>query len=227
MPQRSLPASGPIIAPSMLKCDYAHLGDQIAQLDRAGAKVLHWDVMDGHFVPNLSYGAMVIAGTRKQTNLFFDAHLMISDPEKYLDDYVKAGCDAITFHIEAVPDPRSLLKRIRNAGVLAGLAINPKTPADGVLRVLDDVDLMLVMSVEPGFGGQSFMPEVLPKVTQIRQAANPRTLISIDGGIGPTTIEAASKAGARLFVCGSSVFDQSDFAHAMDSMAAQASAAAA
>lgn len=227
MPQRPLPAAGPIIAPSMLKCDYARLGDQIAQLDTAGAKVLHWDVMDGHFVPNLSYGAMVIAGTRKQTDLFFDAHLMISDPEKYLDDYIKAGCDAITFHIEAVPDPRSLLKRIRSAGVLAGLAINPKTPADGVLRVLDDVDLVLVMSVEPGFGGQSFMPEVLPKVTQIRSAANRQLLISIDGGIGPDTIEAASKAGARLFVAGSSVFDTSDFAQAMDRMAALARSAAA
>lgn len=227
MPQRSLAATGPIIAPSMLKCDYADLGNQIGQLERAGAKVLHWDVMDGHFVPNLSYGAMVIAGTRKHTNLFFEAHLMISDPEKYLDDYLKAGCDAITIHIEAVPEPRSLLQRIRNAGGLAGIAINPKTPVDGVLRVLDDVDNVLIMSVEPGFGGQSFMPEVLPKVTQIRQAANPRTLISIDGGIGPETIAAASQAGARFFVCGSSIFEQSDFAHAMDSMAALASAAAA
>lgn len=225
MPQRSLPATGPIIAPSMLKCDYARLGDQIAQLDRAGAKVLHWDVMDGHFVPNLSYGAMVIAGLRKQTNLFFDAHLMISDPEKYLDDYIKAGCDAITFHIEAVPDPRSLLKRIRSAGVLAGLAINPKTSVDGVMRVLDDVDLVLIMSVEPGFGGQSFMPEVLPKLDHLKKAAHPRTLLSIDGGIGPATIQAASKAGARLFVAGSSVFDTSDFAQAMDSMAALAASA--
>lgn len=225
MPQRSLPATGPIIAPSMLKCDYARLGDQIAQLDRAGAKVLHWDVMDGHFVPNLSYGAMVIAGLRKQTDLFFDAHLMISDPEKYLDDYIKAGCDAITFHIEAVPDPRSLLKRIRNSGVLAGLAINPKTTVDGVMRVLDDVDLVLIMSVEPGFGGQSFMPEVLPKLAHLKKAANPRTLLSIDGGIGPETIQAASKAGARLFVAGSSVFDTSDFAQAMDSIAALAASA--
>lgn len=225
MPQRFLPATGPIIAPSMLKCDYARLGEQIAQLDRAGAKVLHWDVMDGHFVPNLSYGAMVIAGVRKQTNLFFDAHLMISDPEKYLDDYVKAGCDAITVHIEAVPDPRSLLKRIRSAGVLAGLAINPKTSIDGVMRVLDDVDLVLIMSVEPGFGGQSFMPEVLPKLEHLKKAASPRTLLSIDGGIGPATIQAASQAGARLFVAGSSVFDTSDFAHAMDSMAALAASA--
>ena len=227
MPQRSIPAAGPIIAPSMLKCDYARLGDQIAQLDTAGANVLHWDVMDGHFVPNLSYGAMVIAGVRKQSDLFFDAHLMISDPEQHLDDYIKAGCDAITVHIEAVPNPRSLLKRIRNAGVLAGLAINPKTPVDGVLRVLDDVDLVLVMSVEPGFGGQSFMPEVLPKVRQLRQAASPRQLISIDGGIGPETITAASQAGARLFVAGSSVFDTSDFAQAMDRMASLARTAAA
>ncbi len=208
----------------MLKCDFAGLDSEVTALTTAGADVLHWDVMDGHFVPNLSYGAMVIGAVRPRTELFFDAHLMISDPEKYLDDYLAAGCDAITVHIEAVPEPRALLERIRAAGRWAGLAINPKTPIERLLPFVDACDLLLVMSVEPGFGGQKFMPEVLPKLNILKTAA-PHALLSIDGGIGPATIAAASAAGARLFVAGSSVFDQTDYAVAMDEMQRRAAAA--
>lgn len=211
MSHRLLPATGPIIAPSMLKCDYAQLGSQIRQLEQAGAKTLHWDVMDGHFVPNLSYGPMVIASARSQTKLFFDAHLMISEPNRYLDSYVDAGCDAITFHIEAVPLAQPLLERIRAAGVKAGLAVNPRTPIEQLLPLLPACDMVLVMSVEPGFGGQRFMPEALPKLNWLRRNASPSTLLSIDGGIGPETIASAAQAGARVFVAGSAIFDQPDF----------------
>jgi ribulose-phosphate 3-epimerase len=218
MPQRTLDCSGPVIAPSMLKCDFGELMDEIARLETAGAKTLHWDVMDGHFVPNLSYGALLIEAVRGRTNLFFDAHLMIGEPERYLNDYVRAGCDAITFHIETVPQPVPLLKKIRAAGVLAGLAINPKTPVERIAAAVPDCDVVLVMSVEPGFGGQKFMPEVLPKVQQLRGMVSAKTAISIDGGIGPATIASAANAGARWFVAGSSIFDQPDYTAAIREM---------
>ncbi|MBI1347738.1 ribulose-phosphate 3-epimerase [bacterium] len=222
MPTRTLDVTRPVMAPSMLKCDFANLMAEVRTLEAAQSQMLHWDVMDGHFVPNLSYGAMVIERVRSQTDLFFDAHLMISDPAKYLDDYVKAGCDAITFHIEAVPQPTELLQRIRAAGVKAGLALNPATPVSAVAPFVADCDLLLVMSVNPGFGGQAFMPDVLPKVTQLRQLARPEAWISIDGGIGPKTIADSAAAGAQLFVAGSSIFDQPDYAAAMRDMEARA-----
>ena len=218
MPTRTLDVTRPVMAPSMLKCDFANLMAEVRALEEAQSQMLHWDVMDGHFVPNLSYGAMVIERVRSQTELFFDAHLMISDPAKYLDDYVKAGCDAITVHIEAVPDPTAILRRIRDAGVKAGLALNPATPVSSVEPYLACCDLVLVMSVNPGFGGQAFMPEVLPKVHQLRQLVSPETWISIDGGIGPKTIAESATAGTQIFVAGSSIFDQSDYATAMRDM---------
>jgi len=206
------------MAPSMLKCDFADLADEVRRLEAADAAMLHWDVMDGGFVPNLSYGAMVIASVRPRTELFFEAHLMIADPAKYLDDYINAGCDAITFHIEAVPEPQPLIDRIHAQGLKAGIAINPKTPVNSIRGVLSQCDLVLVMSVEPGFGGQKFMPEVLPKVQELRSLVRPGTAISIDGGIGPDTIAEAAAAGATWFVAGSSIFDQPDYAAAMRTM---------
>ena len=152
----------PTIAPSMLKCDYGNLEQEITQLAAAGADVLHWDVMDGHFGPNLSYGAPILKCVRKCTDLFFDVHLMISDPDRYLDDYIEAGSDAITFHLEAVSQPVDLLKRIQAAGVLSGLAFNPKTPVEEILPFAEHCDMILLMSVEPGFGGQSFIEASLP-----------------------------------------------------------------
>jgi ribulose-phosphate 3-epimerase len=208
----------PVIAPSMLKCDFGDLKTEISALTDANAEVLHWDVMDGHFVPNLSYGAMVIAATRPLTDMFFDAHLMMSEPERYLDDYIAAGCDAITVHIEAVPEPSAILKRIRSAGLLAGLTFNPKTPVSALTPYLADCDLVLTMSVQPGFGGQKFIPEVLAKLRELKARVSPQTILSIDGGIGLKTIGESYAAGARLFVAGSSVFDETDYGKAISEL---------
>ena len=217
-------ADVPIIAPSMLKCDYGDMLAEVQRLDEAQAHWLHWDVMDGHFVPNLSYGAMVIAAIRPRTSAFFDAHLMISDPAKYLDDFLQAGCDAITFHIEAVPEPTTLLRRIRSAGKLAGLAINPQTPVASVEPFLGECDLVLTMSVEPGFGGQKFMPQVLDKVRQLKRLVGPKTLLSIDGGIAADTIEQAAAAGCQVFVAGSAIFDEPNYTAAIQHLARLAGA---
>ena len=211
----------PAIEPSMLKCDFGNLEAELARLQAAPTPVLHWDVMDGHFVPNLSYGALLIERLRPRTDLIFDAHLMISDPAKYLDDYIKAGCDVLTFHIEAVPEPRPLIDRIHAADRVAGLAINPQTPFAAIAPYLDDVEVVLVMTVQPGFGGQKFMPEVLPKLERIRQASAD-LLIAIDGGIATETICAAADAGADLFVAGSAVFDPDDYAAAITDLTALA-----
>ena len=205
----------PLIGPSMLKCDFGNLHREIALLESAGAPLLHLDVMDGHFVPNLSYGPMVIKRMRELTNLPFDAHLMISEPDRYLDEYLDAGCDCITFHIEAVPDAGPLLRRIRDADALAGLALNPGTDVAQIEPFLSDCDLVLVMSVEPGFGGQKFMPSSLEKLRRLKPLLGQDQLLSIDGGIGPGTIEDAARAGANLFVAGSSIFDVADYEHAI------------
>jgi ribulose-phosphate 3-epimerase len=220
-----LRTNAPVIAPSMLKCDFGNLQQEVEALDAAGFSVLHLDVMDAHFVPNLSYGAMVIKSMRKLTNTPFDAHLMISDPAKYLQDYIDAGCEAITFHLEAVPEPGPLLNEIRRSGAVAGLAINPETSIQAAEPWLEDCDLLLVMSVRPGFGGQTFMPEVLPKVRRAREIAGERLIISMDGGVAAPTIEACAAAGTDLFVAGSSVFDEPDYASAGQQLAERATSA--
>lgn len=204
-----------VIAPSMLKCDFSQLLAEVRRLEAGGAEVLHWDVMDGHFVPNLSYGALVLERLRKATSLFFDAHLMISDPGKYLADYLNVGCDAITIHIEAVSDPRAILRQIRDAGRVAGLALNPDTPVSAIEPYLEDCGLVLVMSVQPGFGGQKFLPVALEKLRALAQRVRPGTVLSVDGGIGSETIAAAASAGARLFVAGSAIFDMADYRTAL------------
>ena len=209
----------------MLKCDFGNLHREVALLEAAGAQLLHWDVMDGHFVPNLSYGPMVIRSVRDLTDLTFDAHLMISEPGRYLDEFLEAGCDSVTFHVEADDDAGPLLRRIRAAGAVAGLAINPGTPVEKVEPLLGDCDLVLVMSVEPGFGGQQFMPAVLDKVRRLKRIARPETLFSIDGGIGPATIGPSAEAGADLFVVGSAIFDTDDYTRSMANLAAAAATA--
>lgn len=213
-----LASAAPVIAPSMLKCDFGDLRREVDALERAGAHVLHWDVMDGHFVPNLSYGAMVVGAVREQTELVFDAHLMISQPDRYLDDYLRAGCDSVTFHVESVDDPKPLLERIRAADRVAGLSLSPDTPVESIAAALPACDVVLVMSVEPGFGGQEFMPLAIDKIRRIRELARPELLISVDGGIAPDTIGECSHAGADMFVAGSSIFRTGEYGAAIDEM---------
>jgi ribulose-phosphate 3-epimerase len=218
--------STPLVAPSMLKCDFANLHREVALLESAGARLLHFDVMDGHFVPNLSYGAMVIESVRELTDIPFEAHLMISEPDRYLTDYVNAGCDLITFHVEAVPDPVPLLRRIRESGVAAGLALNPDTPVESIAPALADCDQVLVMSVQPGFGGQKFQPVALEKIRRLSGMINPGTLLSVDGGIGPDTISGTAAAGANVFVVGSALFEATDYREAIDRLQSAAAGAA-
>ena len=218
-----LTAGTPVVAPSMLKCDFARLADEVDLLDAGGAQALHWDVMDGHFVPNLSYGAMVIADLRERTDAVFDAHLMVSEPAKYLDEYLKAGCDFITVHVEADDFTPGLLDRIRAGGAAAGVCLNPDTPADRLEPLAGKYDLCLVMSVNPGFGGQSYLPGSDAKLAAVRAMAGVAT-VGVDGGVGPDTIAGAAGAGASYFVCGSSVFNREDYGTAMGELVKTAGA---
>ena len=213
----------PVIAPSMLKCDFGNLQSEVDHIDAAQLPLYHLDVRDGHFVPNLSYGPMVIERLRALTPTPFDAHLMISDPAAYLDEYIKAGSEAVTFHLEAVPDPTELLQAIRRQDVVSGLAINPGTPVELAEPFLEYCDLLLIMSVNPGFGGQKFMPEVLPKMQRAREVAGERLLISVDGGVAASTIGQCAAAGAEIFVAGSSIFDCDDYRQAGDILSSEAS----
>jgi len=198
-------AHRPFVTPSMLNSDFAKVGEDLDALKAAGSVAVHLDVMDGHFVPNLTYGAPVIADWRKRTDFPFDTHLMISDPGRYLDAFVEAGCDVIIVQIEAVPDPTDLIRRIKAAGCRASLALNPPTPLAAIEPYLDGVDAVLVMSVMPGFGGQKFDASALDKVRALR-AERPGLWISIDGGIKPETAEQAVAAGVSQMVVGSGVF---------------------
>ena len=213
----------PVIAPSMLKCDFGNLKSEVDRIDAAGLPLYHLDVMDGHFVPNLSYGAVVIKRMRELTSTPFDAHLMISDPATYLDEYIQAGCEAITFHLEAVPVPTQLLQAIRKQDVVSGLAINPGTPVEAVEPFLEHCDLLLIMSVNPGFGGQKFIHDVLPKMKRAREVGGDRLLISVDGGVAAGTIGLCAEAGSEIFVAGSSIFDHENYRAAADVMAKKAS----
>ena len=206
-----LRTEGALIAPSMLKCDFSNLQREFTLLEQAEARVLHFDVMDGHFVPNLSYGAPVIENLRGATSLFFDAHLMIANPEPFVDEYLRIGCDMVTFHIEAVPEPEKLLSQIRETGTAAGLAVNPQTPAEQVRPFLSQCDLVLVMSVEPGFGGQAFIPTSSEKIATLRNWSPDSTIIAVDGGIGESTIGETARAGCEFFVVGSSIFGSADY----------------
>ncbi|MBM4383179.1 MAG: ribulose-phosphate 3-epimerase [Deltaproteobacteria bacterium] len=202
------------IAPSILSADFATLGADIQKVDRAGADWIHVDVMDGHFVPNLTIGPEVIKAIRKTTALPFDVHLMIERPELSIPDYIAAGANRVGVHVETCPHLHRTLQMIRGAGAKACVVLNPSTPAVAVEPVLGDVDQVLVMSVNPGFGGQKFIPGVLAKVRQLRAWIDERGLdveIEIDGGVNRETIAAAAKAGVNVFVAGNAVFREPDF----------------
>ncbi len=200
-----------MVAPSLLACDFARIEQEVRRLEEAGANILHLDVMDGCFVPNISFGVPVVAAIRRVTTLPLDVHLMISNPAQYLKSFREAGADLLTIHIEAVPEPQALLEEIQSLGAGAGLCLNPPTPVGAVEPYVDQCQLVLVMSVMPGFGGQSFQPEVLPKVRRVRELGGDRLLVSIDGGVNLETVGACAAAGANLLVAGSALFSQNDY----------------
>ncbi len=204
-----------LIAPSLLSCDFSRFGEEIARMDKAGADMMHLDIMDAHFVPNLTFGAPVIKFVRKYTDKPFDVHLMISEPLKYIEDFAKAGADIITFHVESDSDIKATIDKIKSFGLKAGLVIKPNTPVDTVFPYLEDLYIVLVMTVEPGFGGQSFMADMMPKVEALkskREEMGLDFLIEADGGIGDTTIATAAKAGVDVAVAGTAVFKAEDAA---------------
>lgn len=205
----------PCVLPSLLLCDFGDLRGEVARLTEAGFRALHLDVMDGNFVPNLTYGMPIVAGLRGLTTLPLDAHLMIANPEKYVDEFFKAGADAITIHREAVDDPVPVLKKIRDLGAAAGIAVDPETPVQEIASCAGHVDVVLIMSVKAGFGGQSFREEALTKLTEARAMFGEDVLLEIDGGVNTKTIAACTDAGAELLVAGSAIFKQEDYGAAL------------
>ena len=204
-----------MIAPSILSADFTRLGDEIRAVEAAGADVIHVDVMDGHFVPNITIGPLVVRAVRAVTDLPVDVHLMITDPDRYLKDFIDAGADWVTVHVEACVHLHRTLACIKDLGRKAGAVLNPATSLATLDYVLAEVDLVMLMSVNPGFGGQSFIPSAIDKIRRLRQmldAVNPAAGIEVDGGIGPATIEAVAEAGANIFVAGSAIYGQTDYA---------------
>jgi len=198
-----------LVAPSILAADFAKLEEDIRRVEEAGADIIHVDVMDGHFVPNISIGPPVVKSIRKVTSLPFDVHLMISDPLQYIEPFADSGADNITFHLEANGDPDEIICEIRNMGCSVGICLKPKTPAELILPFLEKIDLVLVMTVEPGFGGQSFMEDMMPKVSKIHKRINDLARpvhLEVDGGIDENTVRAAVGSGANMLVAGTSVF---------------------
>lgn len=209
------------ISPSVLASDLSNLASEVIEIEKAGAEMAHLDVMDGVFVPNMSFGMPVIEALRNKTKIIFDVHLMIVNPEKYAKRFIDVGADIVTFHYEACNDSAALLDQIRAAGAKAAISVKPATNIEEIYGLLDKCDMVLVMTVEPGYGGQKFMPEMLEKVRKLRAEANRRGLnldIQVDGGINPSTAKEATLAGANVLVAGSSVFKAEDRGAAIDAL---------
>lgn len=202
------------IAPSILSADFTRLGEEIAAVEKAGADYIHVDVMDGHFVPNITIGPMIVTAARRATPLPLDVHLMIEEPDRFIDEFVRAGADIVTVHAEAAVHLHRTLARIRDSGAKAGVSLNPATSTHVLDYILDELDMVLLMTVNPGFEGQKFIESVLPKVERVREMIEKRGLdvdVEVDGGIGPDTVNRASAAGANVFVAGSAVFYSGDY----------------
>jgi len=219
------------IAPSVLPADFSRLGDEVAALDKAGVDLIQWDVMDGQFVPNLTFGPDVIAAARPHTDLPFEAHLMVHTPDVMAEQYVAAGCSRLIVHAEACTHLHRTLGNINSLGATAAVALNPATPASAVANVLDLVDLVLVMTVNPGFGGQAYIPTMEPKIAEVRRMIDDAGLaetvdLEVDGGIGPATISGAAAAGANVLVAGSALYrDPEGLEHAVSELRSLAGAA--
>jgi ribulose-phosphate 3-epimerase len=214
-----LPKAGTIeIVPSVLAADFGHLAAEVAEVEAAGIRMVQFDIMDGHFVPNISFGPPVVAALRPRSLLAFDVQLMISEPHRYVEAFVEAGADHITFHIETVPDPLELVDELHKLGVTAGVALNPETDVMHIVDVAPYCEMVLVMTVHPGFGGQEFLPATVEKVRRVRELVGPATRVQVDGGISPETAPQVVRQGADTLVAGSAIFRRKDRAAAIDEL---------